>query len=218
MGTSGPVPAPHPSLSVAEGVTKSLSLTSTQPWAAASAPRVRGPGSPRLWGRPTASNSSRPAPASVRMAPTRRDSAPLPPPHSCGKRRQQRAPRSARRALHSCAGANEPHLRRRPAHSCLGPRSTHARPPHVAQLPAFWPRGGRRSQVCRGPYRQIQVIWNLISGLECSAPGNSGPDQGVWPKPRGEEAPDSWKLTEALIALPLLLTSLWKPLTFKNFK
>lgn len=74
-----------------------------------------GPHTPRLWGRPTASNRSRRAPGSVRMAPTRGDCAPLPPPplrKASEDGEDPPAPGSARRALLRSWGADEPHLSR----------------------------------------------------------------------------------------------------------
>lgn len=108
LGTSGPALAPHPSFSVAEGAKQCPSP------ARSPGPQPRRPGS-RLCGRPTASQSGRPGPSGARMAPVRRNPAPLPPPQlrKPSEAREPRgadrpAPGSARRALHSCAGAQLP--------------------------------------------------------------------------------------------------------------
>lgn len=113
LGTSGPAPAPHPSFSVAEGA-KQCPSPARSPDARAHPGFAGGPR------RARAADPARAAPAWPRCAGTlprflRRNPAPLPPPQrrKPSEAREPRgadrpAPGSARRALHSCAGAQLP--------------------------------------------------------------------------------------------------------------
>lgn len=150
-------------------------------------PQPRRPGSPRLCGRPTASQSGRPGPSGARMAPVRRNPAPLPPPQ-LRKPSEARAPRgaerpapgSARRALHACAGAQLPlpSILPLPPISRIIPIVPGPQPPHV---PDFG-REVRAAHRCAGGFAGGSREQGDQRPGTLST-GNSVPAQGGWPKP-----------------------------------
>lgn len=153
-------------------------------------PQPRRPGSPRLCGRPTASQSGRPGPSGARMALVRRNPAPLPPPQPCpassaAAAETERGPRAPRRRP---AGSRKrpPRsslLRGRTAAAALHPppppdQPHHPNRPRAAAAPRarLRPRGESRSQVCRGLRRRIpgarrSTAWDAQHREFCPSPG-----------------------------------------------